>query len=135
MFESKWNTIAEYALDSKYGAAASFVYDGRIRAVGEGEVIISFNYESMVNRGLNLVETVQKLFKKVYNKDYDIAFITNDEWDLRKNEFIENKNNGIIYEYKEIAKQEKKETQKKVNNNDIKSQAIDLFGDDVISVN
>ena len=134
MFEQSWKTINEYALDNIFGAVASFLSDGTICAVGEGEVIISFNYESMVNRGINLFEKVQKLFEKVYNKHYDVAFITNDEWNSVKAEYIKNKNSGIKYEYIPIEKI-MIENSNKSDDDSITSQAINLFGDDVISIN
>ena len=61
MFESKWNSLNDYALDSEYGAAACFISDGKIRAVGLGEVILSFNYESMINRGFSMILKIQKV--------------------------------------------------------------------------
>ena len=134
MFESKWHLINDYALDSKYGAAASFVSDGTIRVVGEEELIISFTYESMVDRGIKLLDLVQNLFEKIYNKQYDIAFITNDEWDKEKKEFINNKNNGIKYEYVPIEHKKKAQKSKLDKNNLVASEAIELFGDNVVLV-
>ena len=134
MFDEKWKTLSDYALDSKYGAVASFLTDGTARVVGENEVIISFAYESMVNRGFNLIEKVQKLFEMVYNIHYDVAFVTEDEWNNIKSEFIENKNKGITYEYVEIDKNLLKQNIKKENDNSITSQAVELFGEDVVSV-
>ena len=134
MFESKWNSINDYALDSKYGAAASFVSDGIVRVVGEEELIISFAYESMVNRGINLLDLIQDLFEKIYNKKYDIAFITNDEWDKEKKEYINNKNNGVKYEYVPIEHKKKAQKPKIDKNNLVASSAIELFGDNVVLV-
>ena len=133
MFENKWKLINDYALDNKFGAAASFVSDGKIRVVGENELIISFAYESMVNRGINLIDLIQNLFEKIYNKQYDIAFITDDEWIKIKNEYINNKNNGINYEYVPIERK-KKAQNGKLNNNLITNEAIELFGDNVVLV-
>ena len=134
LFEKKWQTINEYALDSEYGAIASFLSDGVVRVVGDEEVVISFAYESMINRGLNLNDMVKKFFKKVYDKNYDIAFITNEDWEKYKQKYIEDKNNGIKYEYKKI--ETNNEIKKKnTNSGTITSEAINLFGDDVISVN
>ena len=134
MFESKWNLINDYTFDSKYGAAASFVADGTIRVVGEGEVLISFDYESMVNRGINLLELIQNLFEKIYGRTYDIAFITTDEWNKVKMEFINNKNNGIKYEYIPIERKKKAQKAKIDKNNVVASEAIELFGDNVVLV-
>lgn len=134
MFDEKWKTLGDYALDSKYGAVASFLTDGTVRVVGEGEVIISFNYESMVSRGFNLIEKVQNLFEMVYNIHYDVAFVTDSEWDEIKLKFIENKNNGITYEYTPIDKDLLKKSSKTDSDDSITSQAMELFGSDVVSV-
>ena len=135
-FESKFKSISDYTLDSKLGATASFIIDGKICAVSENEVIISFSYESMVDRGINLINIVQNLLEKVYNKKYDVAFVTSEEWEHIKKKFIEDKGKGISYEYipleagnKEISKEikEKKE-------DTLIDQAVTLFGDDVVSI-
>lgn len=135
-FESNWNKLNDYALDSEFGAAACYISDGKVRAVGSGEVIISFDYESMVNRGFSLINKIQKLFEKIYNKHYDIALLTDDDWDKEKEKFIFNKNNNISYEYVPIEL-EKKETSIKssIDDDSITSQAIELFGEDIITVN
>ncbi len=134
-FESNWSKLNDYALDSEFGAAACYISDGTIRAVGEGEVIISFGYESMVNRGFNLLEKVQNLLEKIYNKHYDIALVTNEEWEQEKADFIANKNNKDAYQYVPLEKVEKQEVKYMENDDSITSQAIELFGEDMISVN
>ena len=134
MFDEKWKTLSDYALDSKFGAVASFLTDGNVRVVGENEVIISFSYESMVSRGFNLIEKVQNLFEMVYNIHYDVAFVTDDEWNEIKKEFIENKNNGISYTYTPIDKDIMKKASKSDTDDSITSQAVELFGSDVVSV-
>ena len=136
-FESNWNQLNDYALDSEYGAAACFLSDGKIRAVGLGEVIISFDYESMVSRGFAFITKIQKILEKVYNKHYDIALITDEEWGMQRKRFIENKNNNISYEYIPIQSSYNSEVQndsKNVDDGSITSQAIELFGEDVITV-
>ena len=133
-FEENWKKISDYALDSKFGAAASFISDAKICAVSENELVLSFEYNSMIERGYNLLEKIQNLLDKVYNKQYDIAFLTYEEWENEKKEFIENKNNEITYEYKPIEHKKEKKVSKKKDET-ITSQAIELFGDDMIAVN
>jgi len=137
MFESKWNSLNDYALDSEYGAAACFISDGKIRAVGFGEVILSFNYESMINRGFSMILKIQKLLEKIYQKHYDVALLTDDEWDQEKEKYIQNMNNHVPYQYVAIDRDSDKDTLPVQNSNsgDIKSQAIELFGEDMVSIN
>lgn len=134
-FESNWSKLNDYALDSEYGAAACYISDGIVRAVGTGEVIISFDYDSMVNRGFSLLEKVQKLLEKIYNRHYDVALVTNDEWTAAKDEFIVNKNNNISYQYIPLELEQYHKEKKEVSDHSIASQAIDLFGKDMISIN
>lgn len=137
MFESKWNSLNDYALDSEYGAAACFISDGKIRAVGLGEVILSFNYESMINRGFSMILKIQKLLEKIYQKHYDVALLTDDEWNQEKEKYIQNMNNHVPYQYVTIDRDSGKNTLPVQNSNsdDIKSQAIELFGEDMVSIN
>lgn len=137
MFESKWNSLNDYALDGEYGAAACFISDGKIRAVGLGEVILSFNYESMINRGFSMILKIQKLLEKIYQKHYDVALLTDDEWNQEKEKYIQNMNNHVPYQYVTIDRDSDKDTLPVQNNNsgDIKSQAIELFGEDMVSIN
>lgn len=137
MFESKWNSLNDYALDSEYGAAACFISDGKIRAVGLGEVILSFNYESMINRGFSMILKIQKLLEKIYQKHYDVALLTDDEWNQEKEKYIQNMNNHVPYQYVTIDRDSDKDTLPVQNSNsgDIKSQAIELFGEDMVLIN
>lgn len=137
MFESKWNSLNDYALDSEYGAAACFISDSKIRAVGLGEVILSFNYESMINRGFSMILKIQKLLEKIYQKHYDVALLTDDEWNQEKEKYIQNMNNHVPYQYVTIDRDSDKDTLPVQNSNsgDIKSQAIELFGEDMVSIN
>ena len=137
MFESKWNSLNDYALDSEYRAAACFISDGKIRAVGLGEVILSFNYESMINRGFSMILKIQKLLEKIYQKHYDVALLTDDEWNQEKEKYIQNMNNHVPYQYVTIDRDSDKDTLPVQNSNsgDIKSQAIELFGEDMVSIN
>lgn len=133
-----WNKLNDYALDNQYGAAACYISDGNVCAVGEGEIIICFDYESMVNRGLSMLSKIECLFDKIFNKHYDIAIITTEQWNKEKKIFIENKNNKKYYEYTPLQKiSEKQEIKmsKNLSDNSITNEAIELFGEDIITVN
>ena len=132
-FEKEWKKLGEYALDSKFGATATLLSDATVCAASEGEIILSFSYESMVERANNLVDSISGLLEKIFSSHYDVAILSTDDWEKDKKEFVENKNKGITYEYKPISKEEKKTKKEKKTN--IASQAIDLFGDDIISIN
>ncbi len=136
-FENKWSQLNDYALDSEYGATACYISDGKICAVGIGEVILSFAYESMVNRGIHLIDKIEKLLEKIYGKHYDIALLTNDEWQHEREQFISNKNQNIKYEYIPVDEINTGyiDNHEKVSDDSITSEAIELFGADMITFN
>lgn len=134
-FENNWNKLNDYALDNEYGAVACYISDGIVRAVGENEVIISFAYESMVDRGVKIINKIEKLLEKIYSKHYDVALITNDKWNHEKEIFILNMNNKVKYEYKELPNNNIENKTLLKNDSSIAEEAIELFGEDMISIN
>lgn len=134
-FENNWNKLNDYALDNEYGAVACYISDGIVRAVGENEVIISFAYESMVDRGVKIINKIENLLEKIYSKHYDVALITNDKWNHEKEIFILNMNNKVKYEYKELPNNNIENKTSLKNDSSIAEEAIELFGEDMISIN
>ena len=134
-FENNWNKLNDYALDNEYGAVACYISDGIVRAVGENEVIISFAYESMVDRGVKIINKIENLLEKIYSKHYDVALITNDKWNHEKEIFILNMNNKVKYEYKELPNNNIENKPSLKSDNSIAEEAIELFGEDMISIN
>lgn len=134
--KSNWNKFNDYALDSEYGAIACYLVDGTLRAASDTDLIITFDYDSMVIRGYTNINIIEHLFDKIFQKKYNIAIITTDEWNKFKQDYIDNKNKGIVYEYKEIQKQNINKKEKVTTNSttdSVTTKAIELFGDDVVS--
>ena len=134
--KEKWNLLNDYALDSQFGAVACYLVDGTVRAASFNELIITFDYDSMVNRGYKLIHKIENLFDKIFGNHYHVAIITTDQWNKEKKQYIENKNNGIMYEYKEIpVKEVNIISNVKIDNNESESitdKAIQMFGENVV---
>ena len=141
--KENWKKLNDYALDNKYGAAACYLSDATIRAAGSHEIIITFDYESMVSRGFQFNTSIEQLLFKIFNEEYYVAYLTNEKWINEKNKYIENKNNGVGYHYLDLdnlAEQEKcidnnLENKENSIDNSIVEDAIKLFGENIVSVN
>lgn len=139
--KSKWDIINDYALDSQFGAVACYLTDGVIRAASEHEMIITFDYDSMVSRGHKIVKNIENLFDKILGKSYHVAIITTDNWNQEKKNYINKKNSGICYEYIEISDDyanidvDKSKNQVDINSSseNITDKAIQLFGENVVT--
>ncbi len=132
--KKQWNKLNDYVLDNQYGAIACYIVDGTVRAASEKEVIITFDYDSMVNRGFKLISRLESLFDKIFGEKYRISLITTEEWNNQRKQYIENKNQGIVYEYKEIPSYNQDLVEEVTSNdNSITKEAIDLFGENVVT--
>ena len=81
-------------------------------------------------------QELNRAFEKIYNKHYDIALLTDDDWNKEKEKFIYNKNNGVFYKYVPIEEQQQEVLSEiLVDDSSITSQAIELFGEDMIITN
>ena len=138
----KWSLFSDYLHNKEFSGVVSYLLDGNIRVAGDKDVIVSVMYDSIVsNAALNL-DKIKTLFNLVMGKLYSIAFVTEDEWQDLKKQFIEDKKNGKKYSYidenvenkatnSDIIKEE--DTSIK-NDSDFVNEAISLFGEDVVQV-
>ena len=103
-----------------------YVENGNVEVVSTSNVIFSFKSMSdsiIFNKNLLSIENK---YNETYNKNYKFIGLSQDEWNVEKQLFINNKNKK--YEYIDEDKQEIKE--------DIKTKDIaeDIFGEDIIEI-
>lgn len=135
--KNNWNRLNDYALDAHYGAVACYIYDGTIRAASLDSVIITFDYESMVNRGYRLLTKLEELFEIIFGRKIRIALLTSSEWEQEKKKYIENKNNGISYHYQEVPNLEQSNPNIQddlLDESTSVEEAIKLFGENMVSL-
>lgn len=138
--KENWFKLNDFVLDKSYGAAACFLIDSVLRAVGENEFIITCSYESVQERGFSLLDSMEKLIIELFNKNYKIALLTEEEWSVERQKFIDLKNKGKKYEYKDINTLIKKSDiiniseQKMEQSDDLVQQAISIFGEDIVKI-
>ncbi len=132
-----WNNFSDYLNDNVYSSVVSYLLDGVLRVAGERDVVISLKYDSLLdNANLNILK-IEKLFEIVFKKFYHVAFILDSEWDVYKNNYINDKKNGVVYNYvEEVIKNDIISGESlpalEIGNN--AKVAIDLFGDDVVEI-
>lgn len=138
--KNNWSKLNDYALDNHYGAVACYIFDGTIRAASQDSVIITFDYESMVNRGYRLLSKIEELFGIVFGHNVRVALLTSADWEKEKKEYIAKKNNGIAYQYQEVPllNENLSQSSQLLDNPGIDSssveEAIKLFGENMVSI-
>lgn len=128
--KTNFERLNEYTFDQNIGYLVCALLDGVIRVSSKNSVVISYEYDSVVNENIGRLTEFEKTLKDIANIDKKIAIITNKKWDEVKLEYIKNLKSGRKYEYIEepifVSNIVKKEKNKKNVNND---NAFADFGD------
>ena len=129
-FKNKWGKLNEFVLDNNYGSSVSFLLDAEVCAVGDKYVILSFEYESLVNRALQLYDELLKSIEKLLGIEIYIAFITKEQWQKEKAEYIKKTKEGYTYKLEDDSSIIMKEAKKNSSVNEV--QADIIFGEDIV---
>ena len=125
-FMNLWKSLLDKMNIKNEFNILGYVENGNIEVVSTTNVIFSFKSMSdsiIFNKNLLSIENK---YNEEYNKTYKFIGLSQDEWNVEKQQFINNKNKK--YEYIDEEKQEIKE--------DIKTKDIaeDIFGEDIIEI-
>lgn len=122
----------DYTFDQNNGYLACELLDGTVRASSNNSVILSYDYESMIEKIANHIDKLIEFYNKISNNNKTIALITNEEWDNLKKDYMVLRKKGKHFSYQD-------EPVLNINNNDDKisteenidkiKEAKELFGD------
>lgn len=98
---AKINGLNDYVFDQKIGYIVSEILNGTLRASSENGMIISYEYQSVVDQNLNNLESIMEVYSKITTTDKKIVFITDEEWENEKKRYIEFTKSGNKYKIEE----------------------------------
>lgn len=120
------NILEDFTFDQEVGYIVCAILDGKIRAVSDDSLILSFEYDSVVKQNLNILDKITYVYNKLTNSNKKIAIISDEQWEIEKNKYIASLKDGNHYEVVE----EPEEIYEEVKKDDIiVSSAVELFGD------
>ena len=123
--------LNEFTFDQEIGYIVCNLLDSNVRAASEDNIIISFEYDSIVKQNLMELEKIIYVYNKITNSNKKFAIITDEEWENEKNNYIKSIKDGKSYQVIE----EPKEIYEEIKKNDIISNsAVELFGD-IVEIN
>ena len=126
-FKSKWEIIDNYIDDSEFSVVSGLLKDSKIVVGSDKFIILSSNFQSVVDRINNNLKEVERLLEKIFCSKIFVVAVTNNKWKDIKVKYITDINNGIKYSVKELY----------ADDNDIKEKSsidelIDLVGENMI---
>ena len=80
--------LNDYVFDQKYGYIVSELLNSKIRVSSKNIIIISYEYDSVVDQNVKEVEKFEKVLKKLGNIDKKIGIITTKKWEEEKQNYI-----------------------------------------------
>ena len=124
------NILNDYVFDPNKGYIASELLNATICAVSEKNMIISYEYDSVVEQNLENINEITEIFNEITGLNKKVAIISNQEWNEEKNKYIEFTKQGNKYTIiEEPVIQSEEETKKDEQILEYTSSAVELFGD------
>lgn len=128
---SKYYLINDYISNKKYNMVSILLSSGRIVVASDKYLLFSFKNKSDVLKFDSIYKQIEQFLKKIYDESYKIVAVSDKEWVEMKNNYINNIKNKISYVFIEEndVKLEISE-----NSNALENSALNIFGEDTISV-
>ena len=123
--------LNDYTFDPNNGYLACELLDGKVRASSLKNIIISYDYEGMVDKLSNHFNKLNDFYNEKTGSLKKIAFITTTKWNELKQEYINLHKQGKQFEYQEEPILNSLEEDVKINNesDDLINKTIEMFGD------
>ena len=128
---TNFEKLNDYTFDPNDGYLACELLDGKIRASSPKNIVISYDYEGMVDKLSNHFDKLNDFYNEKTGSFKKIAFITTSKWNELKLEYINLHKHGKHFEYQEEPVLNTLEEDDKINSesNDLISKTIEMFGD------
>ena len=124
--KEKMDKLNDYTFDQKIGYLVCSLLDSKLRVSSENYLVISYEYDSMVNENIKLLNKMTNVLKEKADIAKKISIISDELWEKEKKKYVsmlKNKEKYEIIEEPELIINKK--VKKEVNNNNI----INDFGD------
>lgn len=126
-----YDKIGDYVSNKVYNTLSILLLDGHVVVASTKYLLFAFESEEDVTLFDNNYKQIELFIKEVFEETYKVAAVTKKEWQRIKDDFIKNKKNQIPYVF--IDENDVK-LDMGVSFNNLENSALDLFGEDTISV-
>ena len=134
-FLKKWEMVVGNVLNNdEYSAMASMINDIDAMVVGGNYVIFVAKYDSLLDRLYDNINIVEKILLEVYNNSYRVVFLSDDEWSIEKEKYVNSLKSGNKYTLlDDISSSVDNENNSTEIKDDDVEKIVSILGDDVVS--
>ena len=126
----EFESINDYISSKKYNSIAILLADSKIVCASDLYLMFSLNEKPSLDIFYENIKLIELLINEIFSKPYKVVGITDNEWQNIKIDYINKIKSGEKYVFIE-------ENDVKLdveNNNDAQDFAMDVFGEDTVSV-
>ena len=128
---NKYDKINDYLSNQTYNIVASLLLSGKVVVASSKYLLFAFNNNSDLIKFNHKINQVETFVKEIFDNPYKVIGLTMEKWEKCRNNYINNKNNNIKYIF--IDENDVKLDEKEVHA-DFENDALNIFGDDTVSV-
>ena len=121
-----WGSLSKYFVDEKYSKIAQLLSDVAPMVVGSDYAIMTTVSKGLIENIYANLTLVEEFIENIY-RHLSIVIVTDDEFEQIKAKYIEDKNKKIVYQIQ-------KECGKLVDEENLISQALDIFGSELVEI-
>lgn len=92
------SSLNDYVFDQNIGYIVSELLNATIEASSALGMIISYEYESVVDTNINNLQKINDTYNDLTKSNKKIAIVSKDNWNMLKKEYINNTKNGKKYD-------------------------------------
>lgn len=133
---NNWHGFNDYVHNKEFSSLVSYFLDSNLEVAGEKDIIISADYDSIVDNANKNITKLELLFNLVMGKSYNIVFVLTDEWNKLRDQYVSDIKNGKKYEYIEHVPEKNVIIDEKSSEDipEVVKTAQDVFGDDIVEM-
>lgn len=128
---NKYDKINDYLSNQTYNIVASLLLSGKVVVASSKYLLFAFNNNSDLIKFNHKINQVETFVKEIFDNSYKVIGLTMETWEKCKNNYINNKKNNIKYVF--IDENDVKLDEKEIHA-DFENDALNIFGDDTVSV-
>ena len=123
--------LNDYTFDPNFGYLACELLDGKVRAASPKNIIISYDYEGLVDKLSDHFNKLNEFYNEKTGLSKKIAFITTTKWNELRSEYVSLHKQGKQFTYQEepILNTLKEDDKIESESDDLIDKTIEMFGD------
>ena len=126
-----YDRINDFISNKKYNSIVALLIEGKVVVASNDYLLFSFKDESLVTLFHGNYRLIETFLSEIYDVQYKVVAVSEEKWENLKKEFILNKKNNIPYV---LIDENDVKLDMSEGLSDLEHSAINIFGEDTVSV-